>query len=239
MEESKFVEISHNLNIQIKCTKQDHQEEDLSIICLKPSCQHKRLMCLKCCLEQHSNHPFLYLNDFLIQCKQNVINVKNMLPNSIRIIGELEETHNSIIKNYKENLINFIEKRMKVKTQQFFERLKEIMNSRADLDAISHAIISIYTSSYKDLGELNANLNFLFNSLKLNDYFGKNSLTSKPISMFNFNFENGFQSLIEKGSVLNNDLSTFLTKITNETKYQIDSIYHMHLIEFQVLFLLL
>lgn len=232
MEENKFGEICRNLIMQIKCTKPDHNEEDLSIICLKPSCEQKRLMCLKCCLEQHSNHPFIYLNDFLIQCKQNIINVKNMLPNSIKIIGELEEIHNSIIKNYKENLINFIEKRMKTKTQEFFQRLKGILNSRADFDAISHAIISIYTASYKDLNELNANLNFLFNSLKLNDYFGQ-STSAKPISMFNFNFENGFQSLIEKGSILNNDLNAFLSKITNETKYHIDSIYHLHLQEFQ------
>lgn len=235
MEGNKFAEIGHNLNLQIKCAKIDHNEEDLSIICLKPSCQHKRLMCLKCCLEQHSNHPFLYLNDFLIQCKQNVINVKNMLPNSIKMIGELESIHQTIINNYKENLINFIDKRLKPKSEQFFQKLKTIMNSRADLDAISHAILSIYSSSYKDLSELNANLNFLFNSFKLNDYFANTSPTSKPISMFNFNFEIGFQSLIEQGSVLNQDLNVFLTKNINETKYNIDSIYHLHFMDFQVI----
>ena len=47
MEENKFGEICRNLIMQIKCTKPDHNEEDLSIICLKPSCEQKRLMCLK------------------------------------------------------------------------------------------------------------------------------------------------------------------------------------------------
>lgn len=211
--------------IKSKCRKPDHSQEDLSIICLNPSCEQKRLICMKCCLLHHSKHPFIYLNDFLIECKKNISKVKTMLPKSLKTINELEEKHYELIRAFKENLLKFIDNNFMMKSKIFFKNLRLILNSRADLDAISIAIGSIYSAEPTNLNEMNYNLEFIFKSLKLNDYFSQNEKLSKDISIFHFEFEQGFQSILDKGSRLNKELNVFLNKNLNQTKNQINNLF--------------
>ena len=171
----------------------------------------------------------------MTECKQNITNVVGMLPRSLKIIDTLEGEQIKSIQAFKENVNNFVDRILMAKSREYYRKLRYIFNTRADLDAISLALDSISSSNQQNTKEINENLNFLFNSLKLNEFFSAgSSKNAAPASIFHFDFEKGFKSLLEQGSILNKDLEFLLNKSLMSLKLQTDQTFQKYLHTCQV-----